>query len=274
MVPTTTHLSPNHYAGHAARTLIGIHTMEAPEAGTTAENVASYFAQGSTQASAHWCVDSNSRVRCVNDENSAWTMPPTNRYSLNVEIAGYAGQSATDWNDAYSLSALDNAAFCVAEWCHKYEIPVRHLTDSQIAAHEKGISGHVDVNRVFHASSHTDPGQHFPWDKFLGMVRGHLGVPSGPGTTGTAKVVWPEGKSLQRGDSGDPVEALQQALAGSGIYGVRGISVDGDFGPQTQTAVQNFEANQHLTVDSGIAGKQVRDALIRLGRLTVNGAAV
>lgn len=172
---TTSNPSPNHYAGHSARTLIGIHTMEAPEAGNTAENVAAYFARASTQASAHWCVDNNSRVRCVQDEDSAWTMPPTNRYSLNVEMAGYAGQSSSQWDDSYSNAVLDTAALCVAEWCARYDIPVRHLTDSQIAAQEKGIAGHVDINRVFGASSHTDPGPHFPWDKFLGMVNHHLG---------------------------------------------------------------------------------------------------
>jgi N-acetyl-anhydromuramyl-L-alanine amidase AmpD len=175
MVNTTTHASPNFYSGHSARTLIGIHTMEAPEAGTTAENVAAYFGHASTAASAHWCVDNNSRVRCVEDDNSAWTMPPTNRYSLNIEMAGYAGQSETQWDDAYSNEVLDIAALCASEWCAKYDIPVRHLTDSQIAAGSKGFAGHVDVNRVFHASSHTDPGPHFPWDKFLGMVRHHLG---------------------------------------------------------------------------------------------------
>lgn len=207
MVNTTTHLSPNHYAGHSARTLIGIHTMEAPEAGTTAENVAAYFGQGSTQASAHWCVDNNSRVRCVQDDDSAWTMPPTNRYSLNIEMAGYASQSSTQWDDAYSNALLDIAALCASEWCAKYDIPVRRLTDSQISAGEKGFAGHVDVNRVFHASSHTDPGPHFPWEKFLGMVSKHLGSVPAP-------TIPPSGKPI--------CADLQRALrtAADNVWGV------------------------------------------------------
>lgn len=84
---------------------------------------------------------------------------------------------------------------------------------------------------------------------------------------------WPAGLVLQIGNKGNAVKALQQALSGSGIYGVRGIAADGIFGEQTQTAVRNFEASQHFTVDSGIAGSQVRNALIRLGQLNTAGQA-
>ena len=184
MVTTTQNLSPNCYSGHTeAVSLIGIHTMEAPEEHTTAEEVANYFGNPAVQASAHWCVDDNSRVRVVRDENSAWTMPPTNHYSLNVEMAGYAGQTDVQWDDAYSLATMDNAALCVAEWCKKYNIPVRHLTHAQIAAREKGIAGHIDVNDVYHASTHWDPGPNFPWTHFLSRVYAHLGSfpPPSPG---------------------------------------------------------------------------------------------
>lgn len=172
---TSTRLSPNHYNGRQGKTpfVIGIHTMEAPEAGNTAENVAAYFGNSVIQASAHWCVDNDSRVRVVNDDDAAWTMPPLNDQSLNIEMAGYAAQTTKQWADAYSLETLDNAALCAAEWCHKYGIPIRHLTDAQIAAGNKGFVGHIDVNRVFHASDHTDPGTHFPWTSFLTKVTAH-----------------------------------------------------------------------------------------------------
>lgn len=179
MVTTSVNLTDNKYTGRSVPvTLIGIHTMEAPEGPQTAENVANYFKSPAVAASAHWCVDDNSRVRCVEDADCAWTMPPTNHYSLNVEMAGYAAQTPSQWADQYSLLTLDNAALCVAEWCHKYDIPVRHLTDAQIANYEKGLAGHVDVNRVFHGSTHTDPGPNFPWDAFLKLVNEHLDVPS------------------------------------------------------------------------------------------------
>jgi len=71
---------------------------------------------------------------------------------------------------------------------------------------------------------------------------------------------WPAGVVLRLGSSGGAVEVLQRALHDSGIRGVRGITVDGVFGPQTETAVRNFQAAKGLLTD-GIAGQQVRRAL-------------
>jgi hypothetical protein len=74
---------------------------------------------------------------------------------------------------------------------------------------------------------------------------------------------WPDGMTLTYGHSGPAVAVLQTALRNSGIYGVRGITVDGDFGSQTLTAVRNFQYVKNLTTD-GIAGPQTRPALVAL----------
>lgn len=76
--------------------------------------------------------------------------------------------------------------------------------------------------------------------------------------------MWPPGVTLQEGSTGDAVRVLQSACRLSGIPGVRGIAVDGDFGPQTLTAVRNFQAASGLAVD-GIAGPATRAALEALG---------
>ena len=57
---------------------------------------------------------------------------------------------------------------------------------------------------------------------------------------------------LKLGSSGHYVELLQKAL---------GITVDGVFGPLTQTAVKSFQASHGLTVD-GIVGPVTESALI------------
>ena len=72
--------------------------------------------------------------------------------------------------------------------------------------------------------------------------------------------VWPKGVVLKYGDRGGAVRVLQAGLRNSGIRGVRGISVDGDFGMVTRTSVRNFQAFKHLNVD-GIAGPATRAAL-------------
>jgi hypothetical protein len=72
---------------------------------------------------------------------------------------------------------------------------------------------------------------------------------------------WPPNVTLREGDRGGAVRVLQTALRDSGLRGVRGITVDGIFGPQTLTSVRNFQAIKGLVVD-GIAGPRTRAALI------------
>ena len=78
--------------------------------------------------------------------------------------------------------------------------------------------------------------------------------------------MWPPGVTLQQGSKGNAVRVLQTACRDSGLAGVRGVTVDGDFGPQTLTAVRNFQAHMDLAVD-GIAGPETREALKALNDL-------
>lgn len=274
MVTTLTNLTDKRYVGRGTPiTLVGIHTMEAPEAGNTAVDVANYFK--TVDASAHWCVDDGTRVRVVEDQDAAWTMPPANHYSLNVEMAGYASQTPAQWDDTYSIKTLDNSALCVAEWCVKYDLPVRRLTDSQIGAHEKGIAGHVDVNRVFRVSNHTDPGPNFPWSKFLSMVKDHISGGSVPvfadppmGTScaafQTAIHVTPDG--IWGPNTENYAVAVIDADFGEFPNGVAiaqravGVKVDNNWGPISRTAckatvVKMQEALTHMGYDTkGIDG--------------------
>lgn len=68
----------------------------------------------------------------------------------------------------------------------------------------------------------------------------------------------PVSGSLKRGDHGPEVVKLQQALAthGNSIH----LTVDGDFGPATESAVKAFQSAHGLTAD-GIIGPKTRSAL-------------
>jgi N-acetyl-anhydromuramyl-L-alanine amidase AmpD len=153
--------------------VIVIHSMEAPEKGETAENVAHFFAVTQSPASAHLCIDNNSIVQCVMDNDIAFAAPGVNSDGIQLELAGFARQTRAEWLDPYSVLVLENAANAAAQYCLKYGIPVKHLTDQQLEAGEKGLIGHVQATRVYKKSTHTDPGDGFPWDHFLGRVEHH-----------------------------------------------------------------------------------------------------
>ena len=69
--------------------------------------------------------------------------------------------------------------------------------------------------------------------------------------------------NLKLGDVNQKVAAMQYYLRNSGIYGVRGINADGAFGPQTQTALKNFQAHAKLPND-GIYGPATAKALAKV----------
>jgi peptidoglycan hydrolase-like protein with peptidoglycan-binding domain len=90
-------------------------------------------------------------------------------------------------------------------------------------------------------------------------------TPPGPAAKYTWRQ-WPASVTLKSGSDNTAVRVLQTALANSGIVGVRGITVDGNFGGQTLTAVKNFQASRHLTED-GVAGPATRQQLVALNDL-------
>jgi hypothetical protein len=66
---------------------------------------------------------------------------------------------------------LERAASVAAQYCLKYEIPVRRLTNQELAdGRTRGIASHAQVSEVFKKSDHTDPGTGFPWAFFLERV--------------------------------------------------------------------------------------------------------
>lgn len=204
--------------------VIVIHDMEAPKGPETAENVAHWFATmpATSKASAHVCVDNNSAVRCVADGDRAWHAPGANSDGLGLEIAGYAKQTRAEWLDDYSKAALDQAAKVTADWCKKYNIPVRKLSVAQLKAGQKGIVGHVDVSNAYGQTNHTDPGPNFPWDHFIARVNAFMG----PAKPSPDKPTVKPAKSVSlahivRGAERDP--KLPQGVA---TYQAEGLAVE------------------------------------------------
>src|SRR5215207_7674144 len=84
------------------------------------------------------------------------------------------------------------------------------------------------------------------------------GDPTGP--------VWP---ALGRGDTGESVRTLQHLLRRAGTA----VTVDGAYGPATETAVRSFQTVRDSAVD-GIAGRQTWNHLADPARTGDRGDAV
>lgn len=153
--------------------LIVLHDMEAAETRATAENVARWFASvGAPMASAHYCVDCDSTVRCVHDEDTAFHAKGANHDGIGIELAGYARQTAAEWADAYSTEMLLRAAQLVAALAEEHDLPIAYVDEAGLLSGARGVTTHRLVSRAFKiAGGHTDPGPSFPMAAFLDRAR-------------------------------------------------------------------------------------------------------
>lgn len=171
--------------------LIVLHSMEAPEKGETAESVADYFARGCPDekgkkrpASAHYCVDSNSIIQCVQCKDVAYGAPNSNRNGIHIEMAGYARQTEAQWLDEYGKLMLANvAALCAEILMPKFSIPLTFRWAAQLKALKttpsRGFTTHAEVSKAFSPGGHTDPGANFPTDYLFNLIKSHAQGPKG-----------------------------------------------------------------------------------------------
>jgi len=66
---------------------------------------------------------------------------------------------------------LRRAAVLVAGLCLAYDVPIERISPGEARSGHGGIMGHNDVRDAWGQTSHWDPGPHFPWKDFMGMVR-------------------------------------------------------------------------------------------------------
>jgi len=159
------------YAGRKIR-LIVLHTMENPEKPCAAKNVAEWFAgPTSPTASAHYLVDTADTFQGVRDCDVAYHAPGANNDGIGVEHAGYAKQSASDWQDTASQMIVKRSATLVKRLAKAYAVPMVRLSAEDIKAGKAGLCGHVDVSQAY-GGTHWDPGPGFVWQQYLRLLWG------------------------------------------------------------------------------------------------------
>jgi N-acetyl-anhydromuramyl-L-alanine amidase AmpD len=236
--------------------LLVVHTMESPEKPSAAEDVAKWFAgRSAPQASAHYCIDNNSIVRCVDDADVAWHAPGVNHNGIGLEHAGRAAQALKDWGDAYSVAELVLSARLSAALCRAYRIPVVYLRAPDLVAGRRGITSHREASAAFRLSDHTDPGLYFPIDFYLSTIKRELALGEQPAPAPPLK---PPPPTLRLGSKGWQVKQLQRLLnfEPSG----HDVNVDGTFSRAVEAEVKAFQKAAGLRPD-GVVGPNTWHAL-------------
>lgn len=178
--PNVSQYGKKRRGGNKPSGTIIIHTAEniADQVGADlgAENVAAFVVRRLDYGSYHRIVDADSIVKMAPFGYETWHCRFTNSWSIGISMA----VMADDWDrysDDYVTRVLRNAARAAAEavrdvkryW--KIDIPIEHITRSEALDKQPGFIGHGETD----PTRRHDPGDDFPWGRFLAMVREELG---------------------------------------------------------------------------------------------------
>ncbi len=191
---------------------------------TGAESVARYISTRTTFGSYHSVVDADS---IVNVGRYAWEMfhegSGGNRWSLGLSFACQAAQWLTlpaDWIEGAIRNGATEAAQ-MAAWIVAttgVSVPARRITPAEYRAGQPGFITHAELD----PGRRSDPGHHFPWDRFLALFASLTNQGSTPPTM--SDYVLPDNRRAT-------VRRIQEALKAGGYYGGE---IDED--PYTMTA--------------------------------------
>jgi Negative regulator of beta-lactamase expression len=206
----------------------------------SAEGALSWLCNPESQVSSHYFVHEDGRiVQLVPEGMRAWHAGKSfwagetdiNSRSIGIEIAN-AGHPAglPPFPDRQIEALIELCHDCVSRW--------------QIAPER--VLGHSDVAPV----RKIDPGENFPWGRLHAAGVGHYVEP----------VPISGGRFFQRGDRGQPVEALQSMLS---LYGYD-VEINGDFDEMTEGVVTAFQRHFRSARVDGIADMSTIETLHRL----------
>ena len=200
---------------------------------------------GSTEVSAHYLVHENGRIaQMVPEAARAWHAGASfwagatdiNSHSIGIEIAnaGHANADPSQPAPAFEPVQIQAVIALCQDIIQRWNIkPERVLAHSDISIGRK-----------------IDPGEMFPWSDLHAAGVGHYVIPAPIGG----------GRFFVRGDSGQPVEALQSMLA---LYGYQ-VPINGAFDLETEKAVNAFQRHFRPERIDGVADASTIETLHRL----------
>ena len=231
-------VSPNH-GERAAGTRPEIILLHYTGMGS-AEAALSWLCNPDSQVSSHYFVHEDGRVdQLVPEARRAWHAGQgawagegdINSRSIGIEIAnGGHPAGLPDFPDAQIDSVVRLCLDCVN----------RHSIRPEM------VLGHSDTAPV----RKVDPGEKFPWARLHAAGVGHYVEPAAIAG----------GRFFQRGDVGQPIEALQSMLA---MYGYT-VEISGNYCEKTEGAVSAFQRHFRPALVDGIADMSTIDTLHRL----------
>jgi hypothetical protein len=127
-----------------------IHTTQGSYAGAI-----SWFQNAASNVSAHYVIRSSDGdvTQMVRHKDVAWHVGSTNNRSIGIEHEGWVDDASWYTEEMYRSSAAVTRFVC-----DKYGVPIDR---THIIAHSEAPG-----------ATHTDPGPHWDWDRYLGYVRG------------------------------------------------------------------------------------------------------
>lgn len=230
--------SPNHgpRANDCSPDIILLHYTGMPsESGALA-----WLVSEESQVSSHYFVHEDGRVvQMVPESRRAWHAGKSfwagdddiNSRSIGIEIAN-AGHPAglPEFPEVQIQAVIELCLDC----------------GKRLNIAPQRVLGHSDVAPV----RKIDPGERFPWDRLSQAGVGHHVEP----------VPIQGGRFFQRGDNGQPIEALQSMLS---LYGYN-VEITGQFDEKTEGVVQAFQRHFRTERVDGIADMSTIATLHRL----------
>lgn len=152
---------------------IVLHTMEVPctfgRAGWCAQWMAN-FGPLEPKKSAHYYLDPATVIQGVADHQIAYAAPGANHNGIQLEHAGFANFTTSQWLRDEPRNMLELSVQLTARLCRQWDIPALAVSAEELARNVRGITTHDAVSKAFKRSDHHDPGAGFPLAWYVAAV--------------------------------------------------------------------------------------------------------